>query len=61
MVLVSDGADTTDAALTESLLALKAASVPVFTVGVGRDRLARDVQIDRVSTRARRSRDVARH
>ena len=50
MVLVSDGADTTDAALTESLLALKAASVPVFTVGVGRDRLARDVQIDRVST-----------
>ncbi len=50
MVMVSDGADTTDAALTESLLALKAASVPVFTVGVGRDRLARDVQIDRVST-----------
>jgi len=50
MVLVSDGADTTDAALTESLLALKASSVPVFTVGVGRDRLARDVQIDRVST-----------
>ena len=50
MVLVSDGADTTDASLTESLLALKAASVPVFTVGVGRDRLARDVQIDRVST-----------
>ncbi|MFL6279184.1 MAG: glutamine amidotransferase [Vicinamibacterales bacterium] len=50
MVLVSDGADTTDASLTEALLALKAASVPVFTVGVGRDRLARDVQIDRVST-----------
>jgi uncharacterized membrane protein len=50
MVMVSDGADTTDASLTEALLALKAASVPVFTVGVGRDRLARDVQIDRVST-----------
>ena len=50
MVLVSDGADTTDASLTEALLGLKAASVPVFTVGVGRDRLARDVQIDRVST-----------
>jgi uncharacterized membrane protein len=50
MVLVSDGADTTDASLTEALLALKASSVPVFTVGVGRDRLARDVQIDRVST-----------
>ncbi len=50
MVLVSDGADTTDASLTEALLGLKAASVPVFTIGVGRDRLARDVQIDRVST-----------
>jgi len=50
MVLVSDGADTTDTSLTEALLSLKAASVPVFTVGVGRDRLARDVQIDRVST-----------
>ena len=50
MVLVSDGADTTDASLTEALLSLKASSVPVFTVGVGRDRLARDVQIDRVST-----------
>jgi uncharacterized membrane protein len=50
MVLVTDGADTTDASLTDALLGLKAAAVPVFTVGVGRDRLARDVQIDRVST-----------
>jgi uncharacterized membrane protein len=50
MVLVSDGADTTDASISDALLGLKAAAVPVFTVGVGRDRLARDVQIDRVST-----------
>ena len=50
LVVVSDGADTSDAALSESLLALKAAGVPVFTVGVGQERLARDVQIDRVST-----------
>ena len=50
LVLVSDGADTTDAALGDALLGLKAAWVPVFTVGVGRERLARDVQIDRVST-----------
>jgi uncharacterized membrane protein len=50
VVLVSDGADTTDAPLSDALLGLKAAAVPVFTVGVGRDRLARDVQIDRVST-----------
>jgi uncharacterized membrane protein len=50
MVLVSDGADTTDAELTEALLALKAEAVPVFTVGVGRERLSRDIQVDRVST-----------
>jgi uncharacterized membrane protein len=49
LVLVSDGADTTDAELGEALLALKAAGVPVFTVGVGQEALARDVQIDRVS------------
>jgi uncharacterized membrane protein len=46
---VSDGADTTDASLTDALLAMKAASVPVFTVGVGRESLAKDVQVDRVS------------
>ncbi len=50
MVLISDGADTTEETLTDALLSLKAAAVPVFTVGVGRDRLERDVQIDRVST-----------
>ena len=50
MVMVSDGADTTDAALSDALLSMKAAAVPVFTVGVGEDRLARDIQIDRVST-----------
>ena len=50
MVLVSDGADTTDAALSDAVLSLKAAELPVFTIGVGKDRLDRDVQIDRVST-----------
>ena len=50
LVLVSDGADTTDAELSEALLALKAADVPVFTVGLGRETLTKDVQIDRVST-----------
>ena len=50
LVVVSDGADTTDAELTEALLALKAASVPVFTVGVGEETLKHDIQIDRVST-----------
>jgi uncharacterized membrane protein len=50
LVIVSDGADTTDAQLTEALLAMKAASIPVFTVGVGQETLTRDIQIDRVST-----------
>jgi uncharacterized membrane protein len=48
-VMVSDGADTTDASLSDALLALKAADVPVFTVGVGAEHLERDIQIGRIS------------
>jgi uncharacterized membrane protein len=48
-VVVSDGADTTDASLTDALLAMKAAAVPVFTVGVGRESLTKDVQVNRVA------------
>jgi uncharacterized membrane protein len=50
VVLVSDGADTTDTAIGDALLGLKAEKLPVFTVGVGSERLPRDIQIDRVST-----------
>ena len=49
IVLVSDGADTSDEALTDSLLGMKAEKLPVFTVGVGSAQLPRDIQIDRVS------------
>jgi uncharacterized membrane protein len=52
LVVISDGADTTDAELTDALLGMKAADVPVFTVGLGREALTKDVQIDRVSTPA---------
>jgi uncharacterized membrane protein len=52
LVVVTDGADTTDGELAEALLAMKAADVPVFTVGLGREALTKDVQIDRVSTPA---------
>ena len=48
--MISDGADTAEAALGESLLALKSPGVPVFTVGVGRETLAKDIQIGRVNT-----------
>jgi uncharacterized membrane protein len=50
LVMVSDGADTTDAAIDESLASLKARSIPVFTVGLGQERFARDIQVTRVET-----------
>jgi uncharacterized membrane protein len=51
LVLVTDGADTTtDASVADALLASKADALPVFTVGVGRETLAHDIQIGRVST-----------
>ena len=50
VVLVSDGADTSDASLADALLGLKAEQLPVYTVGVGDPQLPRDIQIDRVST-----------
>jgi uncharacterized membrane protein len=50
LVMVSDGADTSDAALDGSLASLKARSIPVFTLGVGRDRFAKDIQVTRVET-----------
>ena len=50
IVLVTDGADTTDASIGDALLGLKAEKLPVFSVGVGSEKLPRDIQIDRVST-----------
>jgi uncharacterized membrane protein len=50
LVMVTDGADTSDAAIDETLAGLKARSIPVFTVGVGQERFARDVQVTRVET-----------
>jgi uncharacterized membrane protein len=50
VVLVSDGADTSEASLADALLGMKAEKLPVYAVGVGSSRLPRDVQIDRVST-----------
>jgi uncharacterized membrane protein len=50
VVVVTDGADTSETTIANALLGLKAEKLPVFTVGVGADTLPRDVQIDRVST-----------
>jgi uncharacterized membrane protein len=50
LVMVSDGADTSDAAIDEPLASLKARSIPVFTLGVGQERFERDIQVTRVET-----------
>src|SRR5450631_3697221 len=50
LVLVSDGADTSDAAIDQTLASLKTRSIPVFTVGLGQEHFARDIQVTRVET-----------
>ncbi|MCA0374150.1 MAG: hypothetical protein LCH84_00680 [Gemmatimonadetes bacterium] len=48
VVVVSDGADNGSSSLDDALLALRARRVPVYTVGVGEERFARDVAVERV-------------
>ena len=50
LVMVTDGADTSDAALDETLASLKARSIPVFTLGVGQEHFDKDIQVTRVET-----------
>src|SRR4051812_23679284 len=50
LVMVTDGADTSDAAIDETLASMKARSIPVFTVGVGQEHFAHDIQVTRVET-----------
>src|SRR5436190_8960466 len=50
LVVVSDGADTSDAAIDDTLASMKARSIPVFTVGVGQEHFAHDIQVTRVET-----------
>ena len=48
LVLVSDGADNSTGSLTDAVMSLGARHVPVFTVGVGRERFTKDVEVSRV-------------
>ncbi|MGI9629124.1 MAG: hypothetical protein ACR2QM_20035 [Longimicrobiales bacterium] len=48
VVVVSDGGDNGEAVIGDALLPLQAASVPVYTIGVGDETTERDVQISRV-------------
>ncbi len=48
LVLVTDGADNGSRPLTEALVPLQAAGVPVFTVGLGEEVLEPDIELGRV-------------
>lgn len=48
LVVFSDGADNARSPLGDELLSLRARSVPVYTVGVGRERFDKDIEIRRV-------------
>jgi len=50
LVVVSDGADNAETTLDQSIAGLKAQGMPVFAVGVGKERLTRDVQVSRAET-----------
>lgn len=49
IVVATDGADNASTDLAPSLLALRARHIPVYTVGVGSERFARDLGIERVT------------
>ncbi len=48
LVMVTDGADTGERPLTEAIVPLQAAGVPVFTVGLGEESLEPDIELGRV-------------
>ena len=50
LVLATDGSDNAERTLDESIAGLKSQAMPVFALGIGRDRLTRDLQITRVET-----------
>lgn len=48
LVLVSDGADNSTDDISDQLLDLSARKVPVYSVGLGRERFSRDIELTRV-------------
>jgi uncharacterized membrane protein len=52
LVLVSDGADNVAGPLSETLIDLRSRQIPVFTIGLGRERFAKDIEITRVEVPA---------
>jgi hypothetical protein len=50
LIVVSDGADNAEVPLDDAIAELNAQAVPVFTVGVGKPRLSRDIEVTRAQT-----------
>ncbi|HUP53194.1 MAG TPA: hypothetical protein VM198_12005 [Longimicrobiales bacterium] len=48
LVMVTDGADTGARPLTEAIVPLQAAGIPVFTVGLGDEEIIPDIELGRV-------------
>ncbi|HSR40761.1 MAG TPA: hypothetical protein VLL48_01280, partial [Longimicrobiales bacterium] len=48
LVVLTDGADNSGSPIGESLVPLQAGSIPVYTVGLGEEALAPDIQVGRV-------------
>ena len=48
IVVLTDGADNSGGGLDEAVLQLRASGVPVYAVGIGRDRFATDIEVSRV-------------
>ncbi|MGH9318602.1 MAG: glutamine amidotransferase [Vicinamibacteria bacterium] len=48
LVLMTDGADNSTEAISDTLLDLQARKVPVYTVGLGRERFTKDIEVSRV-------------
>ena len=48
IVVFTDGADNSGGGLDDAVLQLRASGVPVYAVGVGRDRFATDIEVSRV-------------
>ena len=48
LVLITDGADNSPTGVEESVGALRDRHIPVFTVGLGRERFERDIEIARI-------------
>jgi len=53
LIVATDGSDNAERTIDSSIAGLKAQNIPVFSVGVGKERLTRDIQVTRVETPVR--------